>query len=356
MFKKTGWLIGGSGFRFLMVVLNTLFCCSIVWSQELPRVLVLSTGGTIAHLLDDQYISGGQLVRDIPQLAEYVRLEVEEVVRIPSSEVGPKLWLQLARKVNEVYTKDRELAGIVITHGTNTVTETAYFLNLTVKDSRPVVLTAAQRLHGSLSSDGPHNLLDAVRVAAHQSTRGRGVLVVTNGEINAARDVTKTITDRLDTFKSRDLGSLGYVDREGVVFYRSVDSRHTQRSEFEVSATAELPRVDIVYAAAGIDGEIVKGILAAGRPRGIVVAGFPTGETHPAMEAELEKAAAKGIFVVITNRGGVGRVADVHPRYRSRPNWIRGNNLTPQKARILLMVALTRIQDGKELQRVFQEY
>ncbi len=343
------------GSKFLMVVLVSLFCGSITRSQELPRVRILSTGGTIAHL-PDRYISGEQLVRDIPQLAEYAQLEVEEVARIPSSEVGPQLWLKLAKRVNEVYAEDSEAAGIVITHGSNTVTETAYFLNLTVKDSRPVVLTAAQRLHGSLSADGPQSFLDAVRVAAHPSARGRGVLVVANGEINAARDVTKTITNRPETYESRDLGSLGYVDRDRVVFYRSTDSKHTHRSEFEVSSIQQLPRVDIVYAAAGIDGEIVKGILATASPKGIVVAGFPTGEAHPAMDAELAKASAKGVFVVITNRGGVGRVMDIHPRYRSRPNWISGDNLTPQKARILLMVALTRIQSGRDLQRVFQEY
>jgi L-asparaginase len=307
MFKKRVLLTRNCNLRFSMVFLIALFCFFSGRSQELPRIRVLSTGGTIAHL-PDRYISGEQLVRDIPQLAEHVRLEVEEVTRIPSSEVGPDLWLKLARRVNEVYSEDRDLAGIVITHGSNTVTETAYFLNLTVKDRRPVVLTAAQRLHGSLSADGPHNLVDAVRVAAHPPSRGRGVLLVANGEINAARDVTKTITYRLETYESRDLGSLGYVDSDQVVFYRSVEAKHTHQSEFEVSSIEELPRVDIVYAAAGIDGKIVKGIVASSGPRGIVVAGFPTGETHPAMEAELEKAAGSPTFMPATGRVPTGSV------------------------------------------------
>lgn len=356
MFQAMTVLIPDSRCMFRIVIPLVLLCSlTFTWSRDLPRVLVLSTGGTIAHL-PDRYISGEQLVREIPQLAEHAQLEVEEVVRIPSSEVGPQLWLKLASRVNEIYAQNADLEGIVITHGSNTVAETAYFLNLTVKDSRPVVFTAAQRLHGTLSADGPHNLLDAVRVAAHPSARRRGVLVVVNGEINAARDVTKTITYRLETYKSRDIGSLGYVDRDRVVFYRSVDSKHTYRSEFKISSVEWLPRVDIVYAAAGIDGEIVKGILGSASPKGIVVAGFPTGEVHPAMETELVKASKTGVFVVITSRGGVGRVADIHSRYRSRSNWILGDNLTPQKARILLMVALTQVADGKELQRIFQEY
>ncbi len=356
MSKAMAVLIPDGRCVFRIVILLVLLCSlTFTWSQDLPRVLVLSTGGTIAHL-PDRYISGEQLVREIPQLAEHAQLEAEEVVRIPSSEVGPQLWLKLANRVNEIYAQNADLEGIVITHGSNTVAETAYFLNLTVKDSRPVVFTAAQRLHGTLSADGPHNLLDAVRVAAHPSARRRGVLVVANGEINAARDVTKTITYRLETYKSRDIGSLGYVDRDQVVFYRSVDSKHTYRSEFKISSVEWLPRVDIVYAAAGIDGEIVKGILGSASPKGIVVAGFPTGEVHPAMETELVKASETGVFVVVTSRGGVGRVADIHPRYRSRSNWIRGDNLTPQKARILLMVALAQIADGREIQRIFQEY
>lgn len=343
------------GVRSLAIVLllGSCFVSKVRGQDGLPKVLILATGGTIANP-QEGYVSGERLAREVPGLDHYAAIEVEDFSRIPSSEVAPEFWLKLSRRVNEILEKRSDLSGIVITHGSNTLAETAYFLNLTVLSRRPVVLTAAQRRLATLSSDGPKNLIDAVRVAADPAAAGRGVLVVVNEEINAAREVTKTLSFRLETYQTRDLGNLGYVDSDRVVFYRSVERRHTHLSEFRVSTSTQLARVEIVYAAAGINGEIVQAVAEKKEVRGIIVAAFPTGDVFPHMEAELLKAAESGIYIVLTNRGGVGRIPE--PRAAKHSHWVSGDNLTPQKARVLLMLALSQERKPEEIERIFREY
>src|SRR5262245_9654478 len=225
-------------------------------SKELPTIVVLSTGGTIAGRggttttlagYKAGQILGEELVAAVPEIKQYANVRVEQVVNVGSSNLTFANWLTIANRANAIFAGEPGVAGIVITHGTNTMEETAYFLNLTVKHDRPVVLVGSQRPATAISADGPLNLLSAIRTAGAPVSRGKGVLVVMNDEINGARDVTKTNTYRVETFRSGELGFLGYVDSDQVVFYRQSTKRHTTQSEFDLAGITELPRVDIVY-------------------------------------------------------------------------------------------------------------
>ena len=321
--------------------------------EPLPLVKVVATGGTIANTPSGR-LNAAEVADAIPALKRVARLEVEEVVRVGSSSITLENWLRLARRINEILAQEAEVKGVVVTHGSNTVEETGYFLSLTIKSDKPVVLTAAQRQFTTLSSDSPKNFLQAVRVAASDDARGKGALIVTNDVINAARDATKNITYRLETYNSRDLGVLGYVDEDRITFYRTPLKQHTTATPFDVSRLQKLPRVDIVTSYVDADGALIDAAVAHAKVEGLVIAGFPTGSATPAMEQAMNRAAAKGIPVVMTNRGGTGRITDTRGK-EARP-LIFGDNLTPQKARILLMLALTTTRDPAEIQRIFQTY
>ena len=320
--------------------------------EKLPLVKVVATGGTIANTPSGR-LNAAEVADAIPQLKGVARLEVEEVIRVGSSSITLENWLTLARRINEILAKEPEVKGIVVTHGSNTVEETAYFLSLTVKSDKPVVLTAAQRQFSTLSSDSPKNFLQAVRVAASDEARGKGALVVVNDVIHAARDVTKTMTYRLDTYVSRDVGMLGYVDEDKVSFYRVPLRQHTRAAPFDVTGLKRLPRVDIILSYVDADGALIDAV-AHGKAEGLIVAGFPTGSATPAMEKAMDAAAGRGVTVVMTNRGGTGRITDT--RGKEKRPLVFGDNLTPQKARVLLMLGLTRTKDPVELQRMFQTY
>jgi L-asparaginase len=324
--------------------------------EKLPRIKVVATGGTIANTPSGR-LHAGEVVEAIPQLKEVARLEVEELMRVGSSAITVANWLTLAKRINEILAKDEGVKAVVVTHGSNTVEETAYFLGLTVRSDKPVVLTAAQRQFGTLSSDSPKNFLQAVRVAASDDARGKGALVVTNDTIIAAREVTKEISYRLETYSGKDLGVLGFVDDDRVTFYRQPVRKHTGATPFDVATLQRLPRVDIVYTYADADGVLAEAAVERGKAEGLVVAAFPTGSPSPAMEQALSRLAGKGIPVVITNRGGMGRVRDTRAGGADAKRfYLWGDNLTPQKARILLMLALTRTREAAELQRIFDEY
>lgn len=320
--------------------------------DRLPLVKVVATGGTIANTPSGR-LHAGEVADAIPELKKIARLEVEELVRVASSAITVEHWLALARRINEILAREADVAGVVVTHGSNAVEETAYFLSLTVKSDKPVVLTAAQRQFTTLSSDSPGNFLQAVRVAASDEARGKGALVVTNDMINAARDVSKNISSRVETYSSRDIGALGFVDDDRITWYREPVRPHGAATPFDVARLTKLPRVDVVYTYAGADGALIEAAVAAGAA-GIVIAGFPTGSGTPAMEEAVTRVAAKGIPVVMTNRGGMGRVWDKRAK-EARP-LIFGDNLTPVKARILLMLALTTTRDPAEIQQIFLKY
>jgi L-asparaginase len=320
-------------------------------ANQLPLVVVVATGGTIANTPSGR-LHAGEVADAIPALKDVARLEIEEVVRVASSALGPEHWLPLAKRINEILSRP-EVGGVVVTHGSNTVEETGYFLGLTVRHDKPVVLTAAQRQFTTLSSDSPKNFLQAVRVAASDDARGKGALVVTNDVINAARDVSKDISTRVETYSSRDLGALGFVDDDRITFYRLPVKQHTRATPFDAARLQKLPRVDIVYTYAGADGALIEAAVAQGA-EGVVIAGFPTGAATPPMDDAIRRMVARNIPVVMTNRGGMGRVMDKRAK-EARP-FIWGDNLTPVKARVLLMLSLTITRDPAALQQMFEKY
>ena len=333
--------------------------------RELPLVYILATGGTIAgqaatstNLTDYKPgLMGDQLVQAVPEIKQFARVRVEQIANIPSPDLTFTHWLTLAKRINAIYAEDPTVAGVVITHGTNTIEETGYFLNLTVKHDRPVVMVGSMRPATAISADGPLNLLNAVRTAIAPESRGKGVLVVLNDEINGARDVTKTNTYRVETFKSPELGMLGYVDGDKVVYYRASTKRHTERSEFDVSSLTDLPKVEILYSYIQPSPALVKALVADGA-RGIVFAGTGAGlissSERDALKPVVALPAESRPLLVRSNRTGNGRVVG-RDDYDTM-GFIPADNLNPQKARILLMLALTRTRDRQEILRMFEQY
>ena len=332
--------------------------------MALPKVAFIGTGGTIASLgrgpLDLQvYGANGHVMHAEDILAKWpVSGMVADVMpvkyrNIPSTAIGFADWKALHGLCGDLVAQHPDLAGIVIGHGTATLEETAYFLNLTLKVSVPVVLVGAQRPSSALSSDAGMNLVNAIRVAASPEARGMGVLVVLNDEIHAAREVTKSATLRLQTFRTPDFGVLGHADGDAVVFYRQPMRRRAPDTEFDISGVETFPRVDIAYSYAGADGTAVRAFVAAGA-RGIVSAGFAPGGTSPDEWVALKDAAAAGAVAVQSTRAGSGRT---FRGTRLREGGILiADNLSPQKARILLSLALTKTGDADEIARIFRTY
>ncbi|HLG94932.1 MAG TPA: asparaginase [Bryobacteraceae bacterium] len=333
-------------------------CLSVV-AQKLPTVAVLSTGGTIASKQDPSkggyvpLLSGEDLVSAVPAIKKMAQIQVEQISNIGSNDMTPEIWVRLAGRVNELLAKP-EIAGIVVTHGTDTLEETAYFLDLAAISTKPVIMVGAQRPASDPDSDGPRNLLDAVRVAAAPEAVNKGVMVVMNGQINAARDVTKTNTSQVETFRGLEFGELGVVDAEKVRFYRAPLRRQT----FPVEARTQLSRVDIVTSYAGADGLLIRSLVRDGTVRGLVIAGLGLGDVTALMFDAIQEARTRGIPVVISTRVPTGRVFPLSASKGSALalkaiGCVLADNLSPQKARILLMLALTRSHDTGALQQYF---
>ena len=324
---------------------------------QLPRVRLIATGGTISNRTGGR-LTAEELLKTVPTLDRYVRAEGEQFSNVASSELTLAQWLDLSRRINTLFRQDADLAGIVVTSGTDTLEETAYFLNLTVKSDRPVAVVGSMRNPSTVGYEGPANLLGGFRVAADRQSRGRGVLVVLNDEINAARDATKSDALRLQTFQSRGYGILGVVDADRIAYYRTVVKRHTSGSEFDVSTVTELPRVDVLLTYQGASGDLIKAAVDQGA-RGIVIASAGAGAISGTQGDGIQYAVNKGVFVVTSTRTGSGRIVPsrranaepVQPTYR-----IAAEDLPPLKARVLLMLALTATRDGSEIQRIFTEY
>lgn len=332
--------------------------------QRRPRVALIFTGGTIDSLgvdrLDLAYyieagkrLEDGELVARVPELASIADVEEIPFRRLPSQSIKDTDLFDLVALIHKIFDEDRA-DGVVITHGTNTLEETAYFLHLTVKRDRPVVVVGAMRPASAISADGYLNLLSGVRVAAAEASVGMGVLVVLNDTIHSARDVTKTATYRVETFQGRDLGPLGYADNDGrVLFYHRPLRAHTTATEFDVEGIQALPRVDVVVSYLGADGVMIDAAVAAGA-RGIVSAGTGAGRPTPAEDAALDRAAAAGTVIVQGTRVGSGRTV-TSPGLK-RKGWSAADNLQPWKARILLALGLTKTSDVAEIQRMFDTY
>lgn len=330
---------------------------------ELPKVAVIATGGTIdsvgrdrtdlAWYLDNEArLTDGQLLARIPEIAAIATVEQIPFRRIHSFAITDRDWIDLARLVQDAARSD--VAGIVITHGTNTLEETAYFLNLVVRSRKPIVLVGAMRPASGMSPDGDLNLFRAIQVAAAPKSAGRGVLVVLNDTILGARDVTKRETYRVNTFGARDTGPLGYADNDGeVVFYHTPDRKHTADSPFSVDNLEEFPPVEIVISHVGARGGLIAAAVEGGA-RGIVVAGTGPGVPTPSQDEALEVASRSGVVVCLCSRVGGGRV----PRGPSTiaKGWVAGDNLQPWKARVLLSLALTKTSEPDEIQELFDAY
>jgi L-asparaginase len=330
-------------------------------AADLPRVRLLATGGTISNK-EGGRLTAEELVRLMPNVGRYTRPEFEQFSNVASSALTLDQWVALARRINQILADDPGVAGIVVTSGTDTLEELAYFLNLTVRSAKPVVVVGSMRNPSTLGYEGAANLLGGFRVAASSAAAARGVMVVLNDEINAAREATKTDALRLNTFQTRGYGLLGVVDSDRVVFYRRVEKKHTADSEFDVSTVTSLPRVDVVLTYQGAPGDLIKAAVDAGA-KGIVVATAGAGATSGTQSEGINYALGKGVFVVTTARAGSGRIAG-RPRVASaapaapnpRDRAIAGEDLAPIKARILLMLALTKTQSGADIQRMFLEY
>ncbi|MSV35521.1 MAG: asparaginase [Bryobacterales bacterium] len=336
-----------------------LMTCLTAAAQKLPTVAVLSTGGTIASKQDAAKggyvpaLSGEDLVSAVPAIKKIAQIQVEQISNISSSDMTAEIWVRLAGRVNELLARP-EISGIVVTHGTNTLEETAYFLDLTTISTKPVILVGAQRPASDPDSDGPRNLLNAIRVAVAAEAVGKGVMVAMNGQINAARDVTKTNTSQVETFRGLEFGALGVVDEEKVRFYRAPLRRQT----FVVDSRTQLGRIDIVSSYAGADGALIHSLVRDGHVQGLVVAGLGLGGVTSSMFDAIQEARARGIPVVISTRVPTGRIFPLSAGKGStlslrQIGCVLADNLSPQKARILLMLALTKSQDTAALQKYF---
>ena len=330
----------------------------------LPKVAFIGTGGTIASLgatpleLQDYAANGVMLEADaivarFPELAAVAEVIPVKYRAVPSTNIYFDDWKALVLLCDRLEREHPDLAGIVIGHGTASLEETAYFLNLTLKTRLPVVIVGSQRPASALSSDAGLNLVNACRTAASPAARGLGVLVLLNDEIHAARDVRKTSTLRMQTFQAADFGALGHADGDAIAFYRRPMRISAPETEFDIRELDVLPRVDIVYAYTGSDATAVRAFVAAGA-RGIVSAGFPPGSPGPADFEALKEAVVAGVVVVQSTRAGSGRT--FRGKRTREAGFLIADNLTPQKARLLLALALTQSSDPDDITRCFLAY
>jgi len=330
----------------------------------LPKIKVLATGGTIAGAQTSQaeagYKSGtfsvDDLIRAVPQLKNIAEMSGEQVANIGSQTMNHEVWLKLAARVNEVLKSD-DVDGVVITHGTDTMEETGYFLSLVVKSDKPVVLVGSMRPATAISADGPINLYNAVALAGNPDAKGRGPLIVLNDTVHYAREAQKMHTTRMDTFHSPNRGIAGMMNTGKAFFYSANTVRHNTKSEFSIDGltAASLPRVEVVYSYANLGGDLIDVMVEKGA-KGIVLCGVGDGNTTDAALAALEQAAKKGVAVVRCSRTGSGIVDRNVEVNDDKLGFIAGMELNAQKARILLMLGLTRTSDVKQLQQYFYEY
>jgi L-asparaginase len=350
-------------FLFSSLAFTVLFAFAAFAScATLPHIVILATGGTIAGVAksdtSSSYTAGqvgiNTLIQAVPEMTKIARISGEQVAQVGSQDMTGEIWLKLAKRVNELL-KQRDVDGIVITHGTDTMEETAYFLDLTVHSDKPVVLVGAMRPSNAISADGPANLYNAVVVASSKASYGRGVLVAMNNEILDARDVTKTLTTEVQTFQSPNFGALGYV-YDGKTFYqRSPERLHTSKSAFDVSKLNSLPRVGIIMSYASASDIPAKAFINA-KFDGIVTAGVGNGNLFHTILDTLAQASTQGLVVVRASRvpfGATTRDAEIDD---SKYGFVAAGMLSPQKARILLQLCLTKTHDVKQIQRMFDEY
>jgi L-asparaginase len=344
------------------VLVAALAALDAAAADKLPSVVVLATGGTIAGAaasdVQAAYTSGQvgveQLLAAVPQAKKLAAMRGEQISNIGSQDMNDDVWLKLARRVNELAAMS-DVDGVVITHGTDTIEETAYFLNLVVKSKKPVVLTAAMRPSTALSADGPLNFYNAVAVAANKNAAGRGVLVVVNDWIHGAASLTKANTTAVQTFLSPLRGLVGTVAYGECEFYRGAVGKNTVDSEFSLDGVTALPRVDIIMAYENMDGALIDAAVAAGA-KGVVIAGVGNGNMTKAALDALAAQAKKGIVCVRSTRVATGRVGRSVEVDDDKLALVASDDLNPQKARVLLRLALLKPRSLGDVQRLFVEY
>ncbi len=335
---------------------------SPVLKKDAPRVLILATGGTIAGTAATEtqadYTSGQisvkAMIAALPGIDTVADVRPEQIANVGSQDMTFDIMTALANRINEVLASGK-IDGVVVTHGTDTMEETAHFLNLTVKSAKPVIMTGAMRPYTAISADGPLNLFNAITVAADSEAEDRGVLVVMNDRIHGAHSLTKTNTTSVETFLSPINGLIGTVNYGQIQYFRRPFRHHTHRSEFSVQGVTALPRVDILYACADMPPDLIDCSVANGAV-GIVIAGDGNGNMNAATVKRAARAAEKGIFIVRSSRvpsGKVGRNVEIND---DRLKFVVSDELNPAKARVLLMLALLKPRSREEIQQLFYNY
>ncbi len=344
--------------------MKKLLLCMIAFfivgaSMAEPKIAILATGGTIAGSIDSAVATTGYtagvvgvdvLIKAVPEIQNLAKIEGQQIANIDSSNMRDEIWLKLAQEINKLFASGVD--GVVITHGTDTMEETAYFLNLTIKSDKPVVLVGAMRPSTAISADGPKNLYNAVALATDKNAKG--VMVAMNDKIQSARAVVKTHTLNVDAFSSPDFGDLGYIVDGKVYFYNNVAKAHTKKAPFDVKNLKKLPKIDILYSYSNDGSGVAAKALFENGTKGIVVAGSGAGSIHEAQKEVLKELLTKGLKVAVSSRVVAGRVAVSETD--KKLGFISAEDLNPQKARILLMLALTKTNDVKKIQEYFLKY
>ena len=353
-----------NNYLMIAVLLFVIVPFGMAQDKNLKNIVVLATGGTIAgtgeSATGSSYTAGqiriAEMIDAVPNIRKLANLEGEQTANVGSQDMSVEVWLILANRINELLAKD-DVDGIVITHGTDTQEETAFFLNLTVKSDKPVVMVSAMRSSTALSADGPLNLYNGVAVAASDDAKGKGVLVVINDVILSAHAVKKMLTTPVHAFMSPEHGQMGTANFGLVEFFHEPHGTHTVNSEFSVDGVKELPRVDIVYGCADMSTDLIDIMIEAGA-KGIVIAGVGDGNVNKGTLEAAKKATSKGIPVVRASRIPVGTVL-IHGEVVDA-DWgtVASDELSPQKARIVLMLALQKDKDmsREKLQELMINY
>jgi L-asparaginase len=340
-----------------------LFAVVFAYSQpKLPNVVILATGGTIAGAGESStgsaYTSGkvgiDAMIDAVPNIRKLANLRGEQIASVGSQDMSVKVWLDLAKRINELLAT-KEVDGIVITHGTDTQEETAFFLNLVVKSDKPVVITGSMRPSTALSAEGPLNLYNAVAIASSPKAKGYGVIQAMNDEIHSAHGVKKMMTTPVQTFQSPEEGAIGSVIFGEVTFFHKSYGLNTTSSEFSVEGVKELPRVDIFYACADASADLIDYMVKAGA-KGIVIAGVGDGNMNAASLEAVKRATKAGVKVVRASRVPIGSVLIKGEVNDEEYGTVSSDEHNPQKARVLLMLALLKERTRADLQKLFIEY
>lgn len=327
------------------------------------NIVILGTGGTIAGTAyapetplhyKPAVVSVEVLTDQIPAIKSIANVTSEQIAQVKSPNMTQQIWLNLAKRINQLLASPK-VDGVVVTHGTDTLEETAYFLNLVIKNVKPVVLVGAMRPADAMGTDGAFNLYNAIVLASSEDAIEKGVLVLLNGTINSSRDVTKTNTVQQDAFKALELGCLGYVQDNKPHFYRLPARKHTIKSEFDIEELRQLPTVEILYSYVDCNPQLIIAAVNAGA-EGLVVAGMGNGSISDNLENVLADIGKSGIVIVRSTRVSSGIVTRNATINDDKHNFVVADTLNPQKARILLMLALTKTKDPVEIQRIFWDY